>query len=355
MSTLPSAWPGNATPLTLGELAEWLNQRRDWYVRHFENLQSGNTPALAKDTAFALELCTALKLSCEIHPWPSYGYDPVAAGRVAENDAGRELGQYLGLHLWSFAALTIQGAHRWLNHNGVSGQPPMPEWIDVGRIGGDSIPDPEPALSQLVAFVRAKADACGSERDADDECGDGENDTDLDRRFMERAVEEARKSKAEDERVHPKVGVVVVKDGRELARAYRGELENGQHAEYTALEKKLADQTIAGATVYTTLEPCTTRNHPKVPCADRLIQRKVSRVVIGMLDPNPEISGKGYTKLRDANTGVSLFHDDLKSQIEEMNREFTRHHKGRQRAGAFRKILEVFKALLGWFRIDRPR
>jgi pyrimidine deaminase RibD-like protein len=149
---------------------------------------------------------------------------------------------------------------------------------------------------------------------------------DLDRKFMERAVEAARKSASEDDRVHPNVGVVVVKNGKELATAHRGEMAPGDHAEFTALEKKLLGDVVAGATVYTTLEPCTTRKHPKWPCADRLIERRVKRVVIGMLDPNPEIRGKGYQRLRNANIGVDLFDDDLKAEIEEMNREFTRHH-----------------------------
>ena len=157
--------------------------------------------------------------------------------------------------------------------------------------------------------------------------GGGKNDSDVDRKFMERAVEEARNSKPEDTRVHPKVGVVVVKDGRELATAFRGELDKGEHAEFTALERKLANETLAGATVYTTLEPCTTRNHPKLPCAVRLIERKVSRVVTGMLDPNPTISGKGVFKLREANIAVAFFDSDLMAKIEEMNREFIRHHK----------------------------
>ncbi|MGA2067437.1 MAG: deaminase [Thermoguttaceae bacterium] len=156
--------------------------------------------------------------------------------------------------------------------------------------------------------------------------GDGKNDGDLDRRFMERAVEEARKSTVEDGRVHPKVGVVVAKGGKELAVAHRGELGPGDHAEFTALEKKLADQVVAGATVYTTLEPCTSRRHPKVPCVDRLIERKVVRVVIGMLDPNRTISGQGQMKLRKARIAVSLFDDDLQSEIEEINRDFIRQH-----------------------------
>lgn len=146
-----------------------------------------------------------------------------------------------------------------------------------------------------------------------------------DRQFMEMATDEARKSKAEDGRVHPRVGVVVVKDGRLLAAAHRGEFP-GCHAEYIALEKKLKDSSIAGATIYTTLEPCTTRNHPKIPCASRLIERKVARVVIGMLDPNPEITGRGQRALRKARIATELFPHDLMDEIEELNREFTRSH-----------------------------
>ena len=85
---------------------------------------------------------------------------------------------------------------------------------------------------------------------------------DDDRTFQLMAIEEARKSVAEDERPHPKVGAVVVKNGEVLSRAHRGEVPKS-HAEYVALEQKLSDELAAGATVYTTLEPCTTRKHPR--------------------------------------------------------------------------------------------
>ena len=150
---------------------------------------------------------------------------------------------------------------------------------------------------------------------------------DRDREYMKLAISQASKSPIADSRIHPKVGAIVVKDGEILARAYRGEIESGEHAEYTALEKKLSTESLAGSTVYTTLEPCTTRNHPKVPCAERLIERKVARVVIGMLDPNQRICGRGLRRLRDANIATAVFPSDLMAEVEEQNRDFIRWHQ----------------------------
>jgi pyrimidine deaminase RibD-like protein len=147
---------------------------------------------------------------------------------------------------------------------------------------------------------------------------------DADLEFARLAIDEARKSVPEsDGKPHPKVGAVVVMNGRVLSTAHRGEMP-ANHAEYVALEKKLSDEAVAGATVYTTLEPCTTRNHPKIPCAERLIERKVARVVIGMLDPDPRITGRGQRRLRAAGIITDFFPHDLMAQTEELNREFTR-------------------------------
>jgi pyrimidine deaminase RibD-like protein len=152
---------------------------------------------------------------------------------------------------------------------------------------------------------------------------------DIDRCFEEMAIQEARQSVAEDQRLHPRVGAVVVKDGKVVSKAHRGENPRC-HAEYIALEGKLPDDLVAGSTVYTTLEPCTTRNHPKIPCAQRLIERRVNRVFIGMLDPNPEIRGLGIQALNEAGIETQLFPRDLQSQIEELNRDFIRVQKQRQ-------------------------
>jgi pyrimidine deaminase RibD-like protein len=153
----------------------------------------------------------------------------------------------------------------------------------------------------------------------------GRTEESEDRKFARLALDEARKSIPEDDgRPHPLVGAVVVKDGQVLATAHRGETR-GNHAEYLALEKRLADAAVAGATVYTTLEPCTTRNHPKIPCVERLIDRKIRRVVIGMLDPDLRITGRGQRRLRSANIATDFFPPDLMAEVEELNRAFTRH------------------------------
>jgi pyrimidine deaminase RibD-like protein len=166
-----------------------------------------------------------------------------------------------------------------------------------------------------------------------------------DRKFVRMAIDEARKSVSEkDDRVHPKVGAVVVKDGHVLSKAHRGE-QAGNHAEFVALDKKLTDEAVAGATVYTTLEPCTTRNKPKIPCAERLIDRKVGRVVIGMLDPDDRISGKGVRKLRQAGIETVLFPHDLAMEVEELNREFIRFCEQNVRTEVGSANMELWKEI----------
>lgn len=146
------------------------------------------------------------------------------------------------------------------------------------------------------------------------------------REYMQLAVELASNCVSEDGKVSPKVGAVVIRDGVILASAYRGELKPGEHAEYTLLERKLKGVDLEGATLYSTLEPCTHRNHPKISCTDRVIERKLKRVVIGTLDPNQTIRGLGELRLQEAGVEITRFTPDLVLRLRELNQEFAALH-----------------------------
>lgn len=147
-----------------------------------------------------------------------------------------------------------------------------------------------------------------------------------DREFMKLAVDLAANCVSEDGKVSPKVAAVVALDGVVLAAAYRGELKPGEHAEYTLLERKLFGVDLEGATLYSTLEPCTHRNHPKVSCTDRVIERKLKRVVIGTLDPNHTIRGLGELRLQEAGIEITRFDPDFVLQLRELNHQFAALH-----------------------------
>jgi diaminohydroxyphosphoribosylaminopyrimidine deaminase/5-amino-6-(5-phosphoribosylamino)uracil reductase len=94
----------------------------------------------------------------------------------------------------------------------------------------------------------------------------------------------------------PPVGAVVVSsDGEVVGEGYTRR-KPGPHAEGAALEQ--AGERARGATVYCTLEPCTLAISKPVSCADLLIEAGVARVVTSMLDPCPDIDGRGVERLR---------------------------------------------------------
>nr|MBO2502972.1 bifunctional diaminohydroxyphosphoribosylaminopyrimidine deaminase/5-amino-6-(5-phosphoribosylamino)uracil reductase RibD [Thermoanaerobacterales bacterium] len=104
---------------------------------------------------------------------------------------------------------------------------------------------------------------------------------------------------------NPWVGsVVVAPDGRTAEGATRP--PGGPHAEVVALDAaRAAGLPLEGATVYVTLEPCS--HHGRTPpCADALVEAGVGRVVVGILDPDPRVRGRGVERLRDAGVEVTV-------------------------------------------------
>ncbi len=86
----------------------------------------------------------------------------------------------------------------------------------------------------------------------------------------------------------------------------------------------MKDQDVTGGTLYTTLEPCTNRGEGKTPCAERIIRRRISRVLIGMLDPDQRICGRGIRALREGGIEVQLFPVRYMKKVEDQNRDFIR-------------------------------
>lgn len=125
----------------------------------------------------------------------------------------------------------------------------------------------------------------------------------------------------------PRVGVVVAKSGEVLSTGYRGEIRS-VHAERVAL-RKLTEEEIRGATVFTTLEPCVELHEEQEvkSCAQLLIDSGVDEVVIGVLDPNGTIYSQGYRKLLENNINVSFFNRKLRAAVEEETFEFGDIHK----------------------------
>ncbi len=147
------------------------------------------------------------------------------------------------------------------------------------------------------------------------------------RMYMEEVVEVMMNSIAEeraDGKPTPKVGALIVKPDGTTATAYRGELREGDHAEYTLIERKCRDQNLTGAILFATLEPCApgARKSPKLSCAERITNARIGKVFYGIEDPDPTVSGRGRAHLKEHGVEVALFDRDLQDIIRECNAEF---------------------------------
>jgi ATP-dependent DNA helicase RecG len=147
------------------------------------------------------------------------------------------------------------------------------------------------------------------------------------RALMERAVEVMRESVDEpraDGKACPKVGAVLVRPDGSVEEACRGELRDGDHAEYTLLERKNRDRRLDGSILFATLEPCApgARRHPKLGCAERIVLARIRQVWVGIEDPDPLVARRGIEYLRRAGVEVRMFDADLQERIQEANRVF---------------------------------
>ena len=120
--------------------------------------------------------------------------------------------------------------------------------------------------------------------------------------FMRMAIAEAHRSQPSENAFC--VGCVVVRDGRVLSSGFSRELPGNTHAEQVALQKLSFHA--QGATVYTTMEPCSTRVSGNVPCVQTCLRAGVARVVIGAMEPKTFVVCEGVRRLQDAGVDVRL-------------------------------------------------
>jgi diaminohydroxyphosphoribosylaminopyrimidine deaminase/5-amino-6-(5-phosphoribosylamino)uracil reductase len=119
--------------------------------------------------------------------------------------------------------------------------------------------------------------------------------------FMQEALALARQGLGRTS-PNPTVGAVVVRDGEIVGRGFHT-WAGVKHAEVIALEE--AGDRARGATLYLTLEPCSHQGRTP-PCAEAVIQAGIARVVAAMEDPNPQVAGSGFARLRQAGIEVEM-------------------------------------------------
>nr|MDA3842995.1 bifunctional diaminohydroxyphosphoribosylaminopyrimidine deaminase/5-amino-6-(5-phosphoribosylamino)uracil reductase RibD [Candidatus Kapabacteria bacterium] len=119
---------------------------------------------------------------------------------------------------------------------------------------------------------------------------------------------------------NPRVGAVLLKDGKIIGQGWHAKYGEA-HAEVTAINNA-SDIDLTGATMVVTLEPCS--HYGKTPpCAELIITKKISRVVIGMKDPHTKVAGRGIEMLEKA--GIEVVVGLLEEECKWINRFFIKH------------------------------
>ncbi len=129
--------------------------------------------------------------------------------------------------------------------------------------------------------------------------------------FMKVAIGLARRGLGRT-RPNPPVGAVVVRDGLLAGKGYHRQAGT-PHAEVLALQE--AGSKARGATLFVTLEPCS--HHGRTPpCVDAIVRAGIKRVVVGSVDPNPVVDGRGIRALKRA--GIEVSTGVLKERCDEL-------------------------------------
>lgn len=137
-------------------------------------------------------------------------------------------------------------------------------------------------------------------------------------KYMKLALEEAIKGIGAVN-PNPLVGAIIVKDDEIISTGYHAKYGEA-HAEVNAINK--AGDLCKGATIYVTLEPCSHFGKTP-PCVDLIIKSKFKKCVIGVLDPNPLVAGRGVKKLQEA--GIEVVYGILEKECLDINKVFFKY------------------------------
>jgi len=146
------------------------------------------------------------------------------------------------------------------------------------------------------------------------------------REYMKMAIEVMQKSIQENrvDKSSPYVGAVLAFPDGTTDTAFRGEFRQGDHAEYTLLDKKNRTKDLSGCWLFATLEPCApgARNAPKIPCSERIVNARIAEVWFGIEDPDPKVDHGGIIHMEENGVKIHQFDRDLHKIIEDVNKEF---------------------------------
>lgn len=156
-----------------------------------------------------------------------------------------------------------------------------------------------------------------------------EKNMDTDKKYMKEAIRQAKKARTLEE---VPIGCVIVYEGKIIARGYNRRNTDKNtlaHAELSAIRKaskKMGDWRLEGCTMYVTLEPCQM-------CAGALVQSRISRVVIGSMNPKAGCGGSvlNLLQMKEFNHQVDVDRGVLEQECSEMLSDFFRELRDKKK------------------------
>ena len=135
--------------------------------------------------------------------------------------------------------------------------------------------------------------------------------------FIEKCIELAKQG-IKEVSPNPMVGAILTYDGKIIGKGYHKKYGDN-HAEINAINNVQDKSLLKKSTLYVNLEPCCHFGNTP-PCTDFIIKNKIPNVIVGCIDPNSKVAGKGIKKLQE--NSVNVIHGILDKKCENLNKRF---------------------------------